>query len=115
MSLSGRFQGWLPLLLMGTLIVALGAFTATKEEAFLTSFNLNNLLLLSSRSCSLLLLLLRLSNHLCLLSRRRLCLGSGSDQLRRRRGLLLLCRLSESSQGRGLIILIVGVIAARPE
>ena len=45
MSLSRRFQGWLPLLLMGALIVALGAFTATKEEAFLTSFNLNNLLL----------------------------------------------------------------------
>jgi len=44
-SLSRRFQGWLPLLLMGALIVALGAFTATKEEAFLTSFNLNNLLL----------------------------------------------------------------------
>jgi len=30
---------------MGALIVALGAFTATKEDAFLTSFNLNNLLL----------------------------------------------------------------------
>jgi ribose transport system ATP-binding protein len=30
---------------MATLIVALGAFTATREEAFLTSFNLNNLLL----------------------------------------------------------------------
>jgi len=30
---------------MGTLIVVLGAFTATKEDAFLSSFNLNNLLL----------------------------------------------------------------------
>jgi ribose transport system ATP-binding protein len=30
---------------MATLIVALGAFTATREDAFLTSFNLNNLLL----------------------------------------------------------------------
>ena len=45
MSLSRRFQGWLPLLLMATLIVALGAFTAAKQDAFLTSFNLNNLLL----------------------------------------------------------------------
>ena len=45
MRLSPRLQGWLPLLLMGALIVALSAFTATKEEAFLTSFNLNNLLL----------------------------------------------------------------------
>ncbi len=45
MRLSRSFQGWLPLLLMGTLIAALGAFTATKEDAFLTSFNLNNLLL----------------------------------------------------------------------
>jgi len=45
MSVSRRLQGWLPLLLMGALIVALGAFTATKQDAFLTSFNLNNLLL----------------------------------------------------------------------
>jgi ribose transport system ATP-binding protein len=30
---------------MATLIVALGAFTAAKQDAFLTSFNLNNLLL----------------------------------------------------------------------
>jgi ribose transport system ATP-binding protein len=45
MSVSRRLQGWLPLLLMGTLIVVLGAFTATKEDAFLSSFNLNNLLL----------------------------------------------------------------------
>ena len=42
---AGGSRAWLPLLLMGALIVALGAFTATKEEAFLTSFNLNNLLL----------------------------------------------------------------------
>ena len=45
MRLSQSLQGWLPLFLMGALIVALGAFTATKEDAFLTSFNLNNLLL----------------------------------------------------------------------
>ena len=45
MRLSPRLQGWLPLLLMGALIVALSAFTATKQEAFLTTFNLNNLLL----------------------------------------------------------------------
>jgi ribose transport system ATP-binding protein len=44
-SVARTLQGWLPLLLMGTLIVALGAFTATREDAFLTSFNLNNLLL----------------------------------------------------------------------
>jgi ribose transport system ATP-binding protein len=45
MRISARLQGWLPLLLMGALIVALSAFTATKQDAFLTSFNLNNLLL----------------------------------------------------------------------
>ncbi len=45
MSLSSRFQGWLPLLLMATLIVALGGYTATREDAFLSSYNLNNLLL----------------------------------------------------------------------
>ena len=45
MRISQSLQGWLPLFLMGALIVALGAFTATKEDAFLTSFNLNNLLL----------------------------------------------------------------------
>jgi ribose transport system ATP-binding protein len=45
LSVSRRLQGWLPLLLMATLIVALAGFTATREDAFLTSYNLNNLLL----------------------------------------------------------------------
>ncbi len=45
MSLSPRLRGWLPLLLMATLIVALGGFTATRQDAFLSSYNLNNLLL----------------------------------------------------------------------
>src|SRR6187455_1359331 len=45
MKLSRTLQGWLPLLLMSTLILALGAYTAVREDAFLTSFNLNNLLL----------------------------------------------------------------------
>ena len=49
MSVSRRFQGWLPLFLMGALIVALGAFTATKEDAFLTTFNLNILRVLNTR------------------------------------------------------------------
>ena len=40
-----RLQGWLPLLLMSTLIVALGVYTSLREDAFLTSYNLNNLLL----------------------------------------------------------------------
>ena len=45
MKLSRTPQGWLPLLLMSTLILALGAYTAVREDAFLTSYNLNNLLL----------------------------------------------------------------------
>ena len=45
MSISRRLQGWLPLILMSTLIVALGAYTSVREDAFLTSYNLNNLLL----------------------------------------------------------------------
>ena len=40
-----RFSGVVPLVLMGTLIVAVGAYTALREDAFLTSYNLNNLLL----------------------------------------------------------------------
>jgi ribose transport system ATP-binding protein len=39
------FRGWLPLVLLSTLIVGLGAFTATRQEAFLTQYNLGNLLL----------------------------------------------------------------------
>ena len=40
-----KFSGVVPLVLMGTLIVAVGAYTALREDAFLTSYNLNNLLL----------------------------------------------------------------------
>ena len=40
-----RFRGALPLALMTTLIVAVGAYTAVHQSAFLTSYNLRNLLL----------------------------------------------------------------------
>src|SRR5262245_44651398 len=40
-----RMRGWMPFVLLGTLIVAVGAYTALREDAFLTSYNLNNLLL----------------------------------------------------------------------
>jgi ribose/xylose/arabinose/galactoside ABC-type transport system permease subunit len=40
-----RFRGVVPIVLMGTLIVAVGAFTAVRQDAFLTSYNLRNLLL----------------------------------------------------------------------
>jgi ribose transport system ATP-binding protein len=40
-----RFRGWLPLALMTALIVALGAYTAQHQDAFLTKYNLGNLLL----------------------------------------------------------------------
>ncbi len=40
-----RFRGALPLVLMTTLIVAVGAYTAAHQSAFLTSYNLRNLLL----------------------------------------------------------------------
>lgn len=39
------FRQWLPLVLMATLIVALGAYAAARQDAFLTEYNLNNLLL----------------------------------------------------------------------
>jgi ribose transport system ATP-binding protein len=42
---SGRFRGWLPLALMTTLIVGLGAYATVNQEAFLTKYNLGNLLL----------------------------------------------------------------------
>ena len=42
---SRRFSGALPLVLMTLLIVALGAYAAVRQDAFLTSYNLNNLLL----------------------------------------------------------------------
>jgi len=40
-----RFRGWIPLVLLGGLIVALGAYTAVRQDAFLTEYNINNLLL----------------------------------------------------------------------
>src|ERR671925_1794140 len=40
-----RSRGWMPLMLMTTLIVALGAYAAVNKDAFLTSYNLRNLLL----------------------------------------------------------------------
>ena len=46
----GRFSGALPLVLMTLLIVAVGAFATVRQDAFLTSFNLNNLLLLTLHS-----------------------------------------------------------------
>ena len=42
-----RFRGVVPLVLMATLILAVGAFTAFRQDAFLTSYNLRNLLLLT--------------------------------------------------------------------
>ena len=42
--MSGR-RGWLPLALLTTLILALGAYTSAKQDAFLTDYNLQNLLL----------------------------------------------------------------------
>src|SRR5207302_11407722 len=39
------FRGWLPLGLMTTLIVGLGAYAAQHQSAFLTKYNLGNLLL----------------------------------------------------------------------
>jgi ribose transport system ATP-binding protein len=38
-------RAWLPLALMSTLIVGLGAYAATHQDAFLTTYNLGNLLL----------------------------------------------------------------------
>ncbi len=43
----GRLRGALPLGLMTVLIVAVGAYATVRQDAFLTSFNLNNLLLLT--------------------------------------------------------------------
>ena len=43
----GRLSGALPLVLMSVLIVAVGAFATVRQDAFLTSFNLNNLLLMA--------------------------------------------------------------------
>ena len=43
----GSFRGVLPLALMTTLIVAVGAYAAVHQGAFLTSYNLRNLLLMT--------------------------------------------------------------------
>ena len=40
-----RIRGWIPLVLLATLIVAVGAYTAMRQDAFLTEYNINNLLL----------------------------------------------------------------------
>ena len=40
-----RFRGWIPLVLLAALIVALSAYTAVRQDAFLTQYNINNLLL----------------------------------------------------------------------
>ncbi len=40
-----RFRGWMPLAFMGVLIVGLGAYAAITQEAFLTQYNVRNLLL----------------------------------------------------------------------
>jgi ribose transport system ATP-binding protein len=40
-----RFRGFLPLVLMTTLILGLGAYAAANQDAFLTKYNLGNLLL----------------------------------------------------------------------
>ena len=45
MSQLARFRGVLPLLLLTTLIVAVGAYATVNQSAFLTSYNLGNLLL----------------------------------------------------------------------
>ena len=39
------FRGWIPLVLLTTLIGTVGAFAAVRQEAFLTEYNLQNLLL----------------------------------------------------------------------
>jgi ribose transport system ATP-binding protein len=44
---AGRLSGALPLVLMTVLILAVGTFATVRQDAFLTSFNLNNLLLLT--------------------------------------------------------------------
>ena len=43
----GKLSGALPLVLMSVLIVAVGVFATVRQDAFLTSFNLNNLLLMA--------------------------------------------------------------------
>jgi ribose transport system ATP-binding protein len=40
-----RLRGWIPLVLLAGLIVAVSAYTAARQDAFLTQYNINNLLL----------------------------------------------------------------------
>jgi ribose transport system ATP-binding protein len=40
-----RLRGWMPLALLATLIVALGAYATVRQDAFLTEYNIGNLLL----------------------------------------------------------------------
>jgi ribose/xylose/arabinose/galactoside ABC-type transport system permease subunit len=40
-----RFRGWIPLVLLAALICGVGAYTAVRQDAFLTQYNINNLLL----------------------------------------------------------------------
>src|SRR3954464_11670348 len=40
-----KLRAWMPLALMTTLILALGAYAAVRQDAFLTQYNLGNLLL----------------------------------------------------------------------
>ncbi len=40
-----RFRGWMPLAFVGLLVLGLGAYAGAAEEAFLTEFNIRNLLL----------------------------------------------------------------------
>jgi ribose transport system ATP-binding protein len=42
-----RVRAWMPFVLLTTLIVALGAYTAVRQDAFLGSYNLRNLLLMT--------------------------------------------------------------------
>ena len=42
-----RLRSWMPFVLLTTLIVALGGYTALRQDAFLGSYNLRNLLLLT--------------------------------------------------------------------
>ncbi len=42
-----RVRAWMPFVLLTTLIVALGGYTALRQEAFLGSYNLRNLLLMT--------------------------------------------------------------------
>ena len=40
-----RFRGWMPLALLTALILGLGAFASVRQDAFLTEYNIRNLLL----------------------------------------------------------------------